>query len=74
MGFGPSRVAGPTASELWLNTDWRNENRSSWSVREKAVDRMGVYALDCQVLSLAFLNSGLLATNGATLGACTVSV
>lgn len=27
LGLGPPRVAGRVASELRLNTDWRNENR-----------------------------------------------
>lgn len=39
-------------------------------VIQKAVFYMGIYILDRLILSLIFLNSVLLATNGATLGAC----
>lgn len=60
------------ASELSPNTDWQNENRES--VLQKAARRMVVYAADHGVLSSAFSNLGLLATNGATLGACIVSI
>ena len=40
------------------------------SFKEKAISCINVYMFNHLVLSSAFLNSNLLATNGATLGAC----
>ena len=63
-------VAEFEVGELFPNTDWQNKNRFLESLKEKAVGCISVYMFDHLVLSSAFLNSDLLATNGATLGAC----
>jgi len=56
--------------ELFPNTDWQNKNRFYGSFKEKAASCISVYMFDHLVLSSAFLNSNLLATSGATPGAC----
>ena len=59
-------------SELLPNTDWQNENRLA------RLKKSGLLHVDLRLqplsLSSAFLNSDLLATSGATPGACIASV
>ena len=59
--------------ELSSNTDWQNENRAMRVIYNACVC-IHVYLADRFSLSSAFLNLDLLATNGATLGACIASI
>lgn len=67
-------VAGLVASELWPNTDWKIENRLTQAYQKMLLAVQMPTHSAAWSLSSALLNSDLHVTNGATLGACMVSV